>query len=119
MPDQVISACLSELGELGYLDDRRFAARFVEDRRALDGWGSERIRSRLDALGVDREISEQAVARANPAEADAALAVLRRRLRSPPEDERARRRALGMLVRRGYELELAYSAVRRFAAQGD
>ena len=39
---------------------------------------------------------------------------LRRRLPGPPDDDRARERALGLLVRRGYELELAYEAVRAF-----
>jgi hypothetical protein len=31
-----------------------------------------------------------------------------------PPDDRARRRAIGLLVRRGYESELAYTAVRLF-----
>ncbi len=117
--EEVIDLCVGELCELGYLDDARFAIRFVEDRRALDGWGSQRIRGRLDALGVEPEISERAVARDGEAEAQAALAVLHRRFGSPPQDERARRRALGLLVRQGYELELAYNTVRRFGAQGN
>ena len=32
----------------------------------------------------------------------------------PPRDDRGRERALGLLVRRGYDLELAYDAVRAF-----
>ena len=35
-------------------------------------------------------------------------------MRTPPADERGRERALGLLVRRGYALELAYDAVRAF-----
>ena len=31
-----------------------------------------------------------------------------------PGDERTRKRGLGLLLRRGYEPELAYTAVRRF-----
>ena len=31
-----------------------------------------------------------------------------------PSDDRGRERALGLLVRKGYELELAYDAVRAF-----
>src|SRR6185503_17796849 len=37
--DQVVT----ELIELGYLDDARYAERFAEDRRRLDAWGSDRI----------------------------------------------------------------------------
>jgi regulatory protein len=40
--------------------------------------------------------------------------LLRRRLRRPPATDRDRDRALGLLARRGYEVELAYDAVRAF-----
>src|SRR5215210_5215123 len=56
--DQVVT----ELIELGYLDDARYAERFAEDRRRLDGWGSERIARRLRELGVERDVVDAAVA---------------------------------------------------------
>ena len=40
--------------------------------------------------------------------------MLRRRFAQPPAHDRERDRALGLLVRKGYELELAYDAVRAF-----
>ena len=43
--------------------------------------------------------------------------MLRGRLGSPPGDDRERRRALALLVRRGYDLDLAYDAVRRFEGE--
>src|SRR3954451_13643949 len=46
--DDPVDAALAELSEQGYLDDERYARRFAEDRRALDGWGVERIARRLD-----------------------------------------------------------------------
>ncbi len=45
-------------------------------------------------------------------ELDAACALLAERLPAPPADDRARNRALGLLVRRGYRPEVAYEAVR-------
>jgi regulatory protein len=111
-------ACVHELCEQGYLDDARFAQRFAEDRRALDGWGGERIGARLLALGVDRALVEGLAAeRAGADELAAAVGVLRGRLGSPPGDDRERRRALALLVRRGYDLDLAYEAVRHFEAE--
>jgi regulatory protein len=110
-----IDGAVAELERQGYLDDARFARRFAEDRRALDGWGAERIERRLLALGVATEDVAAALAgRAPDEERAAALAVLRRREASPPRTERERERALAVLVRRGYELELAYDAVRAF-----
>ena len=88
---------------------------FAEDRRALDNWGSERIERRLLELGVDRELIADGVAGRDGAdELEAALELLRRRCREVPANERERERALGMLVRKGYDLELAYDAVRAF-----
>ena len=114
--EPLIDASVAELGEFGYLDDARFATRFTEDRRTLDGWGSERIRARLVTLGIARDLAEHATGqRDGEQELAAAIEVLRRRLRVPPADERARHRALGLLLRRGYDLELAHDAIRRFA----
>ena len=101
---------------MGYLDDARYARTFAEDRRNLDGWGAERIERRLLALGVGREHVAAALGdREGGDELSAALELLRRRFRdSVPASERDRERALGMLVRKGYELELAYDAVRAY-----
>jgi regulatory protein len=117
--EPVIDDAVDELVRLGYLDDERFARTFAEDRRALDGWGPERIERALLAAGVDGELVEAAVAaRDTGDELDAALALLQRRCREIPTSERERERALGILVRKGYDLELAYDAVRAFERAG-
>jgi regulatory protein len=109
-----VQSALQELSELGYLDDERFARRFAEDRRLLDGWGSERIGARLRALGVDRALVEQVLgAHSFEDELGGALQLLRRRWGQLPIPDGDRQRALGLLARRGYELELAYDAVRQ------
>src|SRR5215207_4406070 len=96
-----------ELLDGGFVDDAAFAQRFAEDRRRLDAWGAERIGRRLRALGVAPEQVDAAL--------EAALELLRRRFPAVPETARDRDRALGMLVRKGYELELAHDALRRHA----
>jgi regulatory protein len=118
-PDAIEQA-VAELQEQGYLDDARYARTFAEDRRALDGWGPDRIARKLAQAGVDPEHIEAALAgRDRAQELDAAVEVLRRKLRVPPADDRGRERALGMLARRGYDLELAYDAVRAFERGGE
>lgn len=111
--EATIEQAVAELERQGYVDDARYARRFAEDRRTLDAWGAERIEQRLLSLGIGPELVADAVAE-QPAqdELDAAVALLHRRLPEPPQDERARNRALGLLVRRGYELELAHDAIR-------
>ena len=112
----VIDSVVGELCEQGYLDDARYAQRFAEDRRRLDGWGAERIERRLRELGVDPELVAAAVgAQDHEGELEAAVALLRRRFPEPPATPRDCERALGVLVRKGYELELAHDAIRRHA----
>ena len=107
---------LGELLDGGFVDDASFAQRFADDRRRLDAWGSERIARRLRELGVAPGHIAAAVADQDQGdELEAALALLRRRVPTVPSTPRERDRALGMLVRKGYELELAYDALRRYA----
>ena len=117
-----VEAAIVELSRQGLLDDARYARTFAEDRRALDGWGAERIERRLLELGVDHALVAEAVAtRGAAGELEAAGALLRRRWRVPPASERERDRALRMLVRKGYDLELACDAVRAYerVAEGE
>jgi regulatory protein len=109
-------AVLAELTGAGYVDDARYAERFAEDRRRLDGWGAERIEQRLRALGVAPDVAAAAAGeRSAEAELEAALALLRRRVPAVPTTPRERDRALGILVRKGYGLEVAHDALRRHA----
>lgn len=112
---QTIDAAVASLAESGYLDDARYAQRFAEDRRSLDSWGADRIARKLVSVGIAPEYIEAAVAaQGADEELAAAVAVLERRMRVAPADDRERGKALGLLVRRGYGLDLAHEAVRAF-----
>jgi regulatory protein len=106
--DQVIAL----LAEAGAIDDESFARRYADDKRVLAGWGPDRIVEALEGRGVAREHIEAAVAgEGESAQLARAMALLADRgMRCG--SERERERALGLLVRRGYPLELAYEAVR-------
>jgi regulatory protein len=107
---------IGELLDGGFVDDAGFAQRFADDRRRLDAWGSERIERRLRELGVAPQHIAAAIGEQDHGdELEAALALLRRRVPIVPSTPRERDRALGMLVRKGYDLELAYDALRRYA----
>lgn len=116
---ETAAAAIEELQGQGFIDDARFARLFAEDRRNLDGWGSERIIAALNESGIDEEAIAAALeGRGRDEELADAIALLDRKMAQPPEDDRERERALGLLVRRGYELELAYDAVRAFESAG-
>jgi regulatory protein len=130
-------AAVELLVEQHLLDDERFAQLFVSDKRELEQWGAERIRRGLSARGIDRELAERALA-AGPDTMDEAnldspraehcddprggelaraLELLRRRFPDPPRERRDRDRALGMLLRKGYEHELAIDALDAYARE--
>ena len=115
-----IDEAVATLVRQNYVDDARYARVFAEDRHKLDDWGPERIERRLLALGVEPGLVAEALSDRDAAgELEAALALLRRRLGDAiPASERERERALGMLVRKGYDLELAYDAVRALERAG-
>jgi regulatory protein len=104
------------LAEQGYLDDERFARLYAEDKRGLEQWGAERISQGLVARGIDREMIDEVVAAPSvETELERARALLEKRFPVPPRDRRERDRALGVLLRRGYESELALDALRAYA----
>jgi regulatory protein len=108
-----VEEVIALLAEAGAIDDAGFARRYAEDKRQLAGWGPDRIATALEGRGVPSEHVEAAL---HPDDEESQL----RRAVSVLGDrgmrcgsERERERALGLLVRRGYPLELAYEAVRR------
>src|SRR6478672_947425 len=110
---EVIDDVVASLREEGLVYDAGYARRFAEDRRLLDQWGNERIARDLVRRGVERELVDQALAgHGHDDELAVAVDLLDRRFPLPFEGDRDRDKAWRMLVRRGYEAELAYQAVR-------
>ena len=107
----VAARAVARLCEQGYLDDNRYARVFIAEKRELDRWGNERIRRTLRERGIDRELIDRELAAGGDSELERAVAVLRRRFPSPPRDGRERERALGMMIRKGYDSELALDAL--------
>ena len=116
-----VEAVIEELTDQGYLDDARYARVFAEDKREFEQWGSERIMRALLARGLDRDLVAETLAAHEGDDQDGelgrALALLRRRFPAPPRDRRERTRALGVLVRKGYDPELALDALSGYTRQ--
>ena len=108
-----IDEAVTELREAGFLDDADYARRFAEDKRQLERWGSERIARELQRRGITRDLIETTlVDRTREAELRTAVMVLEQRFPEPPRDDRERDRAWSQLVRRGYDVDIAYEALR-------
>ena len=110
-PEEIEDA-VGRLIEAGGLDDARYARIFAEDKRALAGWGPERIARTLAERGIDAALIEEVCgAEDYGAQVERAAELLDVR-DIELGDDRGRTRALGFLTRRGYEYEVAYEAIR-------
>jgi regulatory protein len=109
---EAIEHALGELAGAGFLDDALFAQRFAEDKRRIERWGSERIERELHRRGVPGDLIAQTLAgQGREDELHAAVGLLADKV-APPADDRERDRAWRLLVRKGYDAEVAYDAVR-------
>lgn len=99
------------------VDDERFATEFTADKRSLSGWGRDRIEATLIQRGVDRDTICRALdADDGESEVDRATRLLVER-GAELGDADAKRRAMGLLARRGFSAEDAYAAIRRAEAR--
>jgi regulatory protein len=117
VPPDAIEHAVKELCGAGFLDDARFAERYAEDKRGIEQWGTERIQRSLLRRGVPPQlVDEVIVGREREHELEAALDLLDERM-APPADDRERDKAWRLLIRKGYEPDLAYDAVRAHGAR--
>ena len=114
---EAIEHAVEELAAAGFLDDARYAERFAEDKRGIEQWGTERIQRDLLRRGVPSQVVEEVVSqRDRDRELRAAVELLGARM-APPVDDRERDKAWRLLIRKGYEPDLAYEAVRAHGAR--
>jgi len=124
---EAVAGTSTWLASLGYLDDRRFAERYVAEKLRV-GWGPRKICADLLRKGVERALVEEVLDAADPtgpnAEAlvegsEAMLALVRRRFvkQFAVDPDGAERRMAGYLARRGYDWETIGRVARELRAE--
>lgn len=109
-----IEAIIARMAELGYVDDRAFAAARAAtlSRRGL---GVRRVAADLRAAGVGAEDSAEPRAQAEAEALSAALTYARKRKIGPyagvPTDRERREKALAAMIRAGHPFDLARKIV--------
>lgn len=118
---EIVTATVTWLQERRYVDDERFAQRYIEQKSEA-GWGENRVRSELTRRGIDRIVIEASLLafRSNDdvvsTRDEALLTLLDRRFSRPwaQDPTAARRRLAGFLARRGFDWEAASQIIRLF-----
>ena len=105
----VIESVLDQLTELDYVNDARFAAGRAESAAVYKHHGPNRARMELAKKGVSRETARQAVEQVyeghDTAATARALAMKKMNSLLRLEPHVARRRLMGMLLRRGFDFD--------------
>ena len=106
---------IDKLADAGWQDDARFAESLVRNR-AHAGYGPAWIRAELGTHGLGAETVSAALAAFEEDWAEVARDLLRRRFGDmAPADAMQRRKALDLLLRRGFAMEQARAAVQGLA----
>ncbi|MBR5673032.1 MAG: RecX family transcriptional regulator [Muribaculaceae bacterium] len=116
---------LAQLIEQGYIDERRFARAFVNDRFRFNGWGRIKIAHQLRLKGIPNEIIDEAMTAIDEEQyRERLLELLRAKWRDV--SDREPRAAWAAMMRfaasRGFETSLAgecVNQVTRINAQDD
>ncbi len=115
VPEDVAERLLTRFEEVGLIDDGAFARAWVESRQPGKGLGRRALAQELRRKGIDDEVAREALEEIEPEdEEEAARALVRRKLRSLRQVDRATatRRLTGMLARKGHSGEVVWRVVR-------
>ncbi len=113
VPEDVAVEVLDRFEEVGLVDDRAFAAGYVQSRSS--GRGRRALAQELRRKGVDDETAAEALEVVDgESQTEAARNLVRRKLRSTAGLEPAvrERRLFGMLARRGFPTDVVLRVVR-------
>jgi regulatory protein len=115
VPADVSARLLDRFEEVGLVDDAAFAREWVAQRQEGRGLARRALAQELRRKGIDDEVAREALDDIDDAdELEAARVLVRRKLRSVRglETDKAVRRLVGMLARKGYGSGVAYRVVR-------
>ena len=115
VPPDVASRLLDRFEEVGLVDDAAFAREWVAQRQQGRGLAKRALAQELRRKGIDDEVAGDALGSIDDAdELEAARMLVRRKLGSVRglETEKAVRRLVGMLARKGHSSGVAFRVVR-------
>ena len=115
VPTDVVTRLLDRFEEVGLVDDAAFARDWVEQRQSGRGLARRALAQELRRKGVDDQTASEALDELDPdAEVEAARMLVRAKLRSVRnlDRDKAVRRLVGMLARKGHSSSVAFRVVK-------
>ena len=115
VPAELAAALLDRFEEVGLVDDGAFARAWIASRQPGKGLARRALAQELRRKGIDDEVAREALDEIDPDDEDsAARALVRKKLRTMHglDHDKATRRLVGMLARKGYPPGMAFAVVR-------
>ena len=115
VPDAVATRLLDRFEEVGLIDDEKFAREWIEQRQSGRGLARRALAMELRRKGIVDEVAREALDEIEPDdEVAAARALVRAKLRSVRslDHDKAMRRLVGMLARKGHSSSVAFTVVK-------
>lgn len=110
--DQDIAAVISKLQEKGYLDDRKFANFFVENRYYKKGISKKRLKLELQRKGIRAEDIEAVLSTSERSDVEEMKKIIMRKSKKYSRDK-----LIAYLVRQGFDFQQAKDAVLEMGSQ--
>jgi regulatory protein len=115
VPDDVATRLLDRFEEVGLVDDAAFARDWVEQRQSGRGLARRALAMELRRKGIDDEVAREALDEIDPDdELEVARTLVRAKLRLVRnlDRDKAVRRLVGMLARKGHSAGVAFRVVK-------
>jgi regulatory protein len=115
VPDDVATRLLDRFEEVGLVDDSAFAREWVEQRQTGRGLARRALAQELRRKGIADEVVRETLDEVDPDdEVEAARMLVRAKLRTVGslDHDKAVRRLVGMLARKGHSSSVAFRVVK-------
>lgn len=115
VPAEIATRLLDRFEEVGLVDDAAFARDWVEQRQSGRGLARRALAMELRRKGVEDEVAREALDEIDPDDdVEVARALVRARLRTVRglDRDKAVRRLVGMLARKGHSAGVAFTVVK-------
>ena len=118
-PDEICEKTADRLGELGLLDDGRYARRYAADLISIKRLSSRGVAQKLREKGIDRELIDEVLNEFDIDEDDQIRAIIEKKYARSLTDEKGYRRAFNALVRMGFGYQSIKSALNEYIETED
>jgi regulatory protein len=118
LPKDQIQITIEELISQGFVDPKRFANAYCNDKFEFNSWGKQKIRAQIYQHQLDPKIVESALSRIDEDKYSNRLAELaRKKWNALEHDEISKRKkkTLSYLSSKGFESDLIWSAIEQLS----